>query len=33
MYFVGDGKFEIFFIDKVKVSCCLMSGKKIDVEF
>ncbi|MCC0703837.1 pyridoxamine 5'-phosphate oxidase family protein [Clostridioides sp. ES-S-0049-02] len=32
MYSVGDGKFEIFSIDKAKVSCCSMSGKKIDVE-
>lgn len=32
MYSVGDGKFEIFSIDKAKVSCCSMSGKKVDVE-
>lgn len=32
MYSVGDGKFEMFSIDNAKISCCLMSGKKVDIE-
>ncbi|MCC0644109.1 MULTISPECIES: pyridoxamine 5'-phosphate oxidase family protein [unclassified Clostridioides] len=32
MYSVGDGKFEIFSIDNAKISCCSMSGKKVDIE-
>lgn len=27
MYSVGDGKFEIFYLDEVKASCCSMSGE------
>jgi len=32
MYSVGDGKFEIFYIDGAIAKCYSMSGKKVDIE-
>ncbi|WP_330369415.1 pyridoxamine 5'-phosphate oxidase family protein [Metaclostridioides mangenotii] len=32
MYSVGDGKFEIFYIDEAIAKCYSMSGKKVDIE-